>query len=390
MNQNEFATLTPFATTPRSLEILNAVIAAEGDYKAAAQAVGLTPPRVRGAVSELRAKAAKAEPAVHAKQAPPGYLLKGVSTLLDRDGNVAQTWVKTTRDSMNLEALIESFKVVADLHVAPKRMSIPPPAAASVDHLLTVYPWGDPHIGMLAWPAETGNDFNLDIATRQLFEAVDKLVALAPPSKTALILNLGDFFHSDNMQNRTARSGHALDVDGRWFKILNVGIAMVERCIDRALQKHQEVIVDNRIGNHDDHSSAMLTVALSRRYHNEPRVKVNVSPNMFYYLEFGQNLIGCTHGHTVKADKLPGVMACDKSAAWGRTKHRYWYTGHVHHESKKEYPGCIVETFRTLAARDAWHHGQGYRAGRSMVCDVLHAERGRILRHEIGVEDLSK
>jgi hypothetical protein len=54
----------------------------------------------------------------------------------------------------------------------------------------------------------------------------------------------------------------------------------------------------------------------------------------------------------------------------------------------KEYSGCKVETFNTLAAKDAWHHGAGYRADRKMVCDVYHTEHGRVLRHEVGIEQL--
>lgn len=343
-------------------------------------------------IAQYKAKAAAAcKPELHAKQAPSGYLLKGVSTLLDSDGNVTQTWVKTTRDSQNAEAFIDAFRIALDATPLPKAGKIKAPkAAALVEDLLTIYPWGDPHIGMLAWPLETGNDFNLAIATAQLYEAVDKLVAIAPPSKEALIINLGDFFHSDNMQNRTARSGHSLDVDSRWAKILHAGVNVAVRCVQRALEKHELVTVDTRIGNHDDHSSVMLAACLANRFSENPRVRINISPCMFFYKKFGDCLIGATHGHTVKPDKLPGVMATDQAADWGKTKHRYWYTGHVHHESKKEYPGCIVETFRTLAARDAWHHGQGYRSGRSMVCDVLHATRGRILRHEIGVESLTQ
>jgi hypothetical protein len=127
---------------------------------------------------------------------------------------------------------------------------------------------------------------------------------------------------------------------------------------------------------------------MKAHFHYEPRVVIAPNPSMFHYHEFGTNLLGITHGHTVKANALPGIMANDQAPAWGRTKQRYWYCGHVHHESKKEYPGCIVETFRTLAPKDAWHAGQGYRAGQSMVCDVVHKTRGRIMRHEVGVESL--
>jgi hypothetical protein len=81
-------------------------------------------------------------------------------------------------------------------------------------------------------------------------------------------------------------------------------------------------------------------------------------------------------------------MAADRSKDWGETQHRYWYTGHVHHDTLKEFPGCTVETFRTLAARDAWHHKSGYRAGRDMKCDIIHKDHGRVCRHIVGIEML--
>jgi hypothetical protein len=55
---------------------------------------------------------------------------------------------------------------------------------------------------------------------------------------------------------------------------------------------------------------------------------------------------------------------------------------------KKELRGCTVESLRTLAARDAWHHAKGYRSGRSMNVDVYHRELGFRARHQVGVEEL--
>lgn len=380
--------LKPFAT-PAQARILAAVIAAEGSQAVAARQLGMLGSSVRRHMTKLRQRAALTEPKLHNFEAPPGYRLKGVSTLINSDGEVSQTWVKTAKEQDTPQALLEAFEGALQSKDLRRRTLVPPAKnAAHSKDLLVVYPMGDPHLGLLSWPLETGQDFNLQIAERNLVDAVDHLVGLAPPSETALIINLGDFFHADNMESRTARSGHALDVDSRWAKVLRAGIVAMVRCIDRALEKHLKVRVINEIGNHDDHSALMLSVCLSHHYYQNPRVEIDTSPSPFHWYEFGEVLIGVHHGHTVKADKLPGVMAHDQAQAWGRTKHRYWYTGHVHHETVKEYPGVIVETFRTLAARDAWHHGSGYRAGRSMVCDVVHRSRGRILRHNVGVEEL--
>jgi hypothetical protein len=315
---------------------------------------------------------------------PPKHLLKGVSTLVDERGNVRAQWIKTRIDEIDkYNALLEAMNGLAD---AWKGKADPvPQASVHNDDLLVVYPMGDPHIGMYSWAAETGNHFDLVIAEQNLVAAVDHLVESAPPARTALIINLGDFFHADNSQNQTMRSHNALDVDTRWGKVLGIGIRAMRRCIDKALEKHEFVRVICEIGNHDDHSALMLAICLQQYYEREPRVEIDTSPAKFHWYRFGKNLLGVTHGDTVKAKDLPGVMACDRAEDWGETKHRFWYVGHVHHDSVKEYPGVMIETFRTLAAGDAWHRAHGYRAGRDMKCDVFHREYGRIRRYIVDI-----
>jgi hypothetical protein len=160
------------------------------------------------------------------------------------------------------------------------------------------------------------------------------------------------------------------------------------RLVDRALQRHRTVKVVNAVGNHDDHTSVVLSICLAHHYAANPRVAIDTSPAKVHYHRFGRCLIGVTHGDTIKAAQLGPIMATDKAEDWGATVHRYWYTGHVHHDSAKEFPGVIVETFRTLAPRDAWHAGQGYRSGQDMRLDVVHAQHGRTNRHIVGIEQV--
>jgi hypothetical protein len=380
--------LRDFATE-RQREIIDAVIE-HGVQAKAAKALGINLKTVQKRLTEVRKKAARAgysPPHDMTHPVPEGFHAKGVSTLYGADGTVKAQWVKSQKDrEYEHDVLVEAMQTIAE----PFRgASVPAkkPAKTNAD-LLTVYPMGDPHLGMLSWHRETGQDFNLDIAEQTLVGAVDQLVGLAPPSEQALILNLGDFFHTDNASNRTMRSGNALDVDSRWSKILSVGVRAMRRCIDRALEKHAAVTVVNEVGNHDDHSAIMLSICLQQYYENNKRVTVDTSPAMFHWYRFGKCLIGVNHGDKVKPENLPGVMAHDRARDWGETEHRYWYVGHVHHDRVREFPGCTVESFRTLAARDAWHTGAGYRSGRDMKADILHREHGRIMRHVVGVSML--
>jgi hypothetical protein len=156
-------------------------------------------------------------------------------------------------------------------------------------------------------------------------------------------------------------------------------------CVRRLLEKHKRVILRINRGNHDGHSAYALALMISCYFHDEPRVEVDLSPAVAWYFQFGKVLIGSTHGDTLKGPDMLPIMAADEPEKWGETKHRYWYVGHVHHQDVKEYRGGVVEYFRTLAARDAWHAGQGYRAGRDMRLIVLHREHGEIERHRADI-----
>ena len=110
----------------------------------------------------------------------------------------------------------------------------------------------------------------------------------------------------------------------------------------------------------------------------------------YHYLEFGKNLIGVTHGDRIKLEDLNGIMSVDAAEDWGRTEHRYWYTGHIHHRKILELRGCLVESFRSLVARDAYTDSHGFRSGRDMYCIVLDKDHGEIERHRVDISMLRK
>ena len=362
---------------------------AKGNIAEAAESLGMTPRLLRGMLSELQRRAAKRgwSPADSmTKTVPEGFHVKGVSTLYDADGNIRGQWVKSKADAQHaLESLAAAVQVLSEPFKGLAKPARKP--AKCDDDLLCVYPMGDPHLGMYAWHAEAGEDFDLNIATRDLIAAADHLVDLAPPAAEALILPLGDFFHSDNSNAQTTR-GTRVDVDTRWSKVLQAGVLTMRHVIDRALLKHKRVTVRIEIGNHDGDTSIMLALCLANFYEKDPRVTVDTSPAKFWYYRFGNCLIGTTHSDSVKLAELPSIMAHDRALDWGETEHRGWYCGHVHHESVKEYRGCTVETFRTLATRDAWHSASGYRSGQDMRLDVFHRQHGRINRHIVGIRQV--
>lgn len=311
--------------------------------------------------------------------AAPGFTIGKVTIQRGPSGEVERTWERQSPDGQGaLEALEAAVAgIVGD---AKGALPVTLPPASFDEDLLTVIPMGDPHFGLMTWAKEVGEDFDLKIAEQITFAAVDRLCTMTPASKTAMLLNLGDFYHADNGTNRTPQSGNNLDVDGRFQLIAQVGLRAMVRCIRRLLEKHENVIVRNNRGNHDPHQAFMLSLALEALFSNEPRVHVEMTPASFYYFRFGKTLIGSTHGDGAKLADLPLIMATDVPADWAAATWRVWHCGHFHHDQLKDHPGCTVETHRTLATNDAWHKHAGYRSGRDMKAVIYHREHGEVSR----------
>ncbi|HCE08547.1 MAG TPA: oxidoreductase [Oxalobacteraceae bacterium] len=377
--------------TPAQARYLDA-IEQYGGGRAAARALKIDNTSIFHAIARLKKKAAlKGYSPEHnmTRTVPDPFVVKGVSTYYDKEGNAKGQWVKSALREERAEAVIREFTDWLAQHGARGMAPISAAPTMSDDDLLAVYPMGDPHFGLYSWAAETEDDFDLSEAERVTCGAVDRLVAASPPAKRALLLNLGDFTHADDSSNLTPGHGNALDVDTRYGKVAQVGLRALIHCVRRLLEKHEQVDVWMMPGNHDPHVSFMLALCLDSFFNNELRVKVDLSPSLYRYMRFGKVLIGSHHGHGAKGNDLPLIMAADRPEDWGQTTWRHWLCGHIHHWTAKEHPGAIVETFRTLAAKDAWHAGKGYRSGRDMNVITYHKEFGEIQRTRCDIAMLS-
>ena len=378
--------LLEFWNTPAQIKAIEA-IREHGNMNQASIATGCHPTGLLRHVQRAEFAAAKRGYAPEhdaTKAVPQGQQLKGLSTLYDRTGAIAQQWVKSMPDvDRQREMMEQAARALAE--DLPQVRAVKPPTNR-LDHLMNVYPMGDPHFGMYSWAAETGNDFDLNIAESQVYAALDYLIKQSPNAKRGVLVNLGDYFHAENMAGVTTRSGNVLDMDTRFDRMIDIGYRSMRFCIERLLKKHEQVEVINAPGNHDETMAKFMSIALKHQYEKEPRLKVHSEPTPRYYIEHGRVLVGVVHGDKTKDSELPGIMATEKSEAWGRTKHRYYYRGHHHHDTRHEYNGCIVEQMRTLAPGDAYAVGHGYLSGQDMKCIVHHKQFGEIARFTCGID----
>jgi hypothetical protein len=327
---------------------------------------------------------------IHGSDEPPQAIpehhhIKKQSVMQRPDGTTVVQWTSTAADEVAREhAMREAWARHAAMYAGLAAPTPAPTLAACAADMCTLYPLGDPHIGMLSWAPETGDHFDTRIACRELLACVRIMVEAAEPSERAIVCNLGDFMHAQDDANMTPGHGNKLDVDGRYAKVLDAGHVLLRGIVDAALVKHARVSVRNLPGNHDPRVAAELAMWLKAVYEREPRVTVEDPYAAQQYDRHGAVLIGWHHGDRAKPAELPAIMAVDRAKDWGECTERVWHTGHVHHLTRKESPGCVVESHRTMAGADGWHAGR-YRAARSLCAIGYHKVFGEVSRATVNL-----
>ena len=373
--------LLDYATTDRQREV--AGLLNEGmSYREAAEKAGVATSRVDSIVTALRKKAARQgyAPGHFDAGVAPGYRM-GKVTIQRTPNGVERVWERQHPGAVFIEEMVR--EAAAEWAEAARGLIQPTPAPAySTEDLMAVYAFGDPHFGMRATAWEAGDEFDLSECDRIVRAGIDSLAASTPATKRALLLNSGDNTHSDDSTHRTRGHGHQLDVDaGGHRRAVLVSAKAWAYAIRRLLMKHAEVEFWLLPGNHDEDTSFAISLALAMHFENEPRVTIDVSPRLYRYMSFGKNLIGAHHGHKVKPADLPLLMAVDMPVEWGSAAFRYIWIGHIHHDTVKEVQGVRVESLRTLAPKDAYHAGAGYRSLRDTRAIILHEDYGEVTRH---------
>lgn len=260
-----------------------------------------------------------------------------------------------------------------------------PVASKNNDDMLTVYPLYDMHIGMLAWGRETrGPDYDLDLMKSDLVSSIMEVAALSPPADKALIVLGGDTIHINDHFNETPASGHKMDADGRFEKIIDVAIEAITNAIELIADKHSEVSVVVLRGNHDETSHLVLKAALKQRYRNSDNV---VFPKLdewdkseIYWFKHGKALIVLHHGDKAPPERL-AMIAADKCPWWSETRYRVILTGHLHSLKVKDMPGCTHYTLRAFCPPDAY--GAMYGGVRGLAAMTFSERKGlRVVSHD--------
>ena len=358
-----------------------------GSKAQAAREMGVTQRAIWQAVKAVEKKAAAngwTPAADHSKLVPSGYHVKGVSSFVDNEGEIVRQWVKTDKDKVAHEAALREFIETLTEEV-PAREKTAKPKGKKDENLMSGIFIGDSHFGMYATAEETKHsDYDSDIATELMRDAINDLVDRSPESSVGLLVDVGDYMHSNSSHNTTFK-GTPVDTDTRFSRVLRKAGQAMNHAVARMLEKFPKVIVVIAKGNHNPDIAVCVQEIVKAYYRQEPRVKVLNTDGDFHYLEWGQWLIGINHGDKVKPTKLVSCMARDMPQAWGRSKSRMWAVGHYHHQDVIEIDGCVVQKFAALPPPDSWHSASGYGSGQAMQMIVFKREGGRhsTLIHEL-------
>ncbi|AHI60591.1 DNA repair exonuclease [Escherichia phage vB_EcoS_AHP42] len=311
---------------------------------------------------------------------PQGYMVKGVSSLVDNDGNVKLQWVKSSIDAEKLEEMMNQAREAFSSEL-PKEKAVKSEGLNFDEDTLAMYPVFDLHIGAMAHKHECGENYDTATAEKVMNDYFDYAVQKSPNSKNAVLVLGGDLLHYDSLEAKTPASGHILDSDSRYAKIVYVCIRAVRRAIRNMLSKHENVEVKVISGNHDESGMVWLRAALAAFYEEEPRVSIDVSPAAMMVTKFGSTMLGFTHGHQMrKADTRLSVMATDWRRDFGLSDYVYTHSGHWHSQKITETNLGIDEVHGQLGSPDAYSANGGWRSQRQAAVIIYHKEFGEVGR----------
>lgn len=360
-----------------------------GGYNKAAREFNVTSGTVSQAIKNVKMKAA-----MHGfspehdmtRVAPEPFIVRGISTYYNAEGKASGQWVKTRIEDDKIQRLM--METIEAMKEDIPRVSLINPPPLGNNNILNCYVITDYHLGMLSWDEETGENWDVEIAKDLVIKWFAQAIAQSPNADHAVFAQLSDFLHFDGMDAVTPASKHLLDVDTRFAKLVRTAIKVLRTIIDMLLAKHQYVHIIMADANHDPVSQIWLREWFSVLYENEPRITVDKSPNPYNAFEFGKTALFFHHGHKRKVDNVSEVFAGQFREMFGRTKHAYAHTGHLHSINIKENNLMIVEQHRTLAPADAYAARGGWLSGRDAKVITYHRDFGEVSRLTINSDML--
>lgn len=174
--------------------------------------------------------------------------------------------------------------------------------------------------------------------------------------KKVVIEQLGDLFHSDQMNQAITKNGTNLD-DVNMVQALADGQTFYKTLIETALKAGSKVEVKHTQGNHSGDLEYPFLMVLEAMY---PQISVekNIDYRTAYQLTKHVGIM-LAHGDVAKK-RLPMLFANEYPKIWANTRYREIHTGHYHAEQVTDESGAVKRQFGTPKKADPYEKKNGY------------------------------
>lgn len=219
----------------------------------------------------------------------------------------------------------------------------------------------DLHLGKLAWVGDAGENYDYKIARDRFFYVINDVITRTKHYKfnKTLFVFTNDFFHFDNLDTTTSANTR-MDSDLRWQKLYRIGVEMLIEGID-LLAQYSPVETFYIASNHDKMTSYYAICELAAWFRHNENININTEAQGRKYVEFGNVLLGFTHGSYERRTKVGKLMPIEAREAWGRTLYHEVHAAHFHSEQAvKEENGIIVRYISSPTGTDNWHYEKGF------------------------------
>jgi len=240
----------------------------------------------------------------------------------------------------------------------------------------------DIHIGRFGWSDQVGKGYDIDkakdVVTQKTSYIISKLQKRGRPEKVFFLLG-GDVFDIDSLDYETT-NGTPQEVASTLPEIIDEGQQLAIHVIDQYRQIAPVEIMLTP-GNHDEALSHTLINFIKAYYNETSDVEIHEgSENHQYrvYAQYGNTLIGASHGQSERRSNISEIMAQEQRDAWGNTEHSIYLVGHKHNEktTQSDISGTMVYQVPSIAEQNTWEHKNGYIKRSALSCHIINKQSG--------------
>jgi hypothetical protein len=268
-------------------------------------------------------------------------------------------------------------KIIAAFADMPPAPRIAEPLQVT-EGLLGLAAIADVHMGATIEKAESGADYNTEIARERLRTGFAQVNNAMPACETFVILYNGDTTHANDDKDVTPKSGHKLKVEGSHQSNLFAIEVVCAWQIDAALEKHKTVYFVIRRGNHDPNTPAPIIMAMRARYRENPRVIVADDENPYFTIRMNRVFLCSHHGDGAAPQKRALSIPFKFRRDFGAADFHWFFTGDKHHAKAGTFGGLHWRQVPSIISLEQHSHGEGYSDTSGLYSAWFDTHTGRV------------